>query len=433
MKERTGSAGSPDAGTVTVVVIGAGHSGLAMSRCLTERAIDHVVLERGVVGNAWRHERWDSLRLLTPNWLTRLPGYGYRGDDPDGFMTMPEVSNFIDEYARRISAPVRTGTTVTSVRPAADGYRVITDQGEWRCRAVVIASGAFSVPVVPAVAKAVPPAIAAYTPRDYKSPEQLASGGVLIVGASATGVQLADEIARSGRPVALAVGEHVRMPRVYRGRDIQWWMKSAGILDQRWDQVDDIVRARRVPSPQLVGTPARASLDLNALSDRGVCLVGRLAGIRGGKAQFSGSLRNHCAMADLKMKRLLATIDEWAEASGSADAVDPPEEFAPTRVDPSPRLTVDLTSGEFRSIIWATGCRPDYSWLEVPVLDRKGAIRHDGGVAEAPGMYVMGLPFMRRRKSSFIHGAEDDARDLCAHLVDHLESCHRRRLVSMAG
>jgi putative flavoprotein involved in K+ transport len=406
---------------VTTVVIGAGQAGLAMSRCLTDRSIDHVLLERGEVGNSWRRERWDSLRLLTPNWQARLPGFRYRGCDPDGYMSMPEVIDFIDAYADTLSAAVETGTAVTSVRPQGDGYLVVTDRGDWRCQAVVLASGAFNVPLVPALSQAVPRSVAMLTPASYRNPAELEDGGVLVVGASATGLQLADEIHRSGRPVTLAAGGHVRMPRLYRGRDIQWWMDAAGLLDERYDEVDDITRARRVPSPQLVGTPERSTLDLNSLTDRGVSLVGRLTGIRDGVAQFSGSLRNVCQLADLKMNRLLGGIDEWAMRSGLAGEVPEPERHAPTRVDDSPRLGLDLTSGAIRTIVWATGYRPDYSWLHVPVLDRRGRIRHDGGVVDAPGMYVLGLPYLRRRKSSFIHGAEDDTRELSAHLARYLD------------
>jgi putative flavoprotein involved in K+ transport len=406
---------------VTTVVIGAGHAGLAMSRCLTDRSIDHVLLERGEVGNSWRRERWDSLRLLTPNWQARLPGFRYRGCDPDGYMSMPEVIDFIDAYADTLSAAVETGTAVTSVRPQGDGYLVVTDRGDWHCQAVVLASGAFNVPLVPALSQAVPRSVAMLTPASYRNPAQVEDGGVLVVGASATGLQLADEIHRSGRPVTLAAGGHVRMPRLYRGRDIQWWMDAAGLLDERYDEVDDITRARRVPSPQLVGTPERSTLDLNSLTDRGVSLVGRLTGIRDGVAQFSGSLRNVCQLADLKMNRLLGGIDEWAMRSGLAGEVPEPERHAPTRVDDSPRLGLDLTSGAIRTIVWATGYRPDYSWLHVPVLDRRGRIRHDGGVVDAPGMYVLGLPYLRRRKSSFIHGAEDDTRELSAHLARYLD------------
>jgi putative flavoprotein involved in K+ transport len=404
----------------SAIVIGAGHAGLAMSRWLAQRSIEHVVLERGEIAHSWKTERWDALRLLTPNWQSRLPGYGYEGDDPDGFRSMAQTIAFIEGYAQAISAPVHTHTAVTAVRRSGSGYELATRRGLWRCQAVVLASGACNLALVPAIAQAVPAAIATLTPMSYRNPDQLAPGGVLVVGASASGTQIAEEIQRSGRPVTLAVGEHVRVPRLYRGQDIQWWMNAAGVLDERYDQVDDIVRARNVPSLQLAGSPERRSLDLNALTRIGVKLVGRLAGIDQGKAQFSGSLRNLCALADLKMNRLLATIDQWASENGYDGQVPPPQRFEPTAVDASPPLAIDLTKGEIRTIIWATGFRPDYAWLEVPVLDRKGRVRHDGGVVEAPGMYLMGIPFLRRRKSSLIDGAGDDARELSAHLAAYL-------------
>lgn len=388
-----------------------------MSRCLAERSVDHVVLERGSVANSWKTERWDSLRLLTPNWQTRLPGSAYGGDDPDGFMSVAEVVGFIEGYAALNDAPVLTGTTVTGVRTYGDGYEIETDQGTWRARTVVLANGACNVATVPPYAEAVPSGIASLTPNGYRSPDQLEAGGVLVVGASATGLQLAEEIHRSGRPVTVSVGEHVRMPRTYRGRDIFWWMEASGLLDERFDEVDDIVRARNVPSPQLVGTDERRDLDLNALTSIGVELRGRMGAIRDGTVMFSGGLRNQCALADLKMNRLLNTIDEWAVENGYGTHAD--ERPARTVVADGP-LTLDLASGEIRTILWATGFRPDHSWLEVPVLDHKGRIRHDGGVVESPGMYLMGATFLRRRKSSFIHGAGDDAEELADHLVGHL-------------
>ena len=404
----------------TAVILGAGHSGLAMSRCLSERSIDHVVLERGEVANSWKTERWESLRLLTPSWQSRLPGHAYQGPDPDGFMTMPEVIQFIESYARLISAPIEVNTTVTSVRRSDHGYEVATDRGTWECRAVVVATGSCNIPHVPAVAEAFPATIRSLTPMDYRGPAQLDEGGVLIVGASATGVQLAREIQASGRPVTLAVGEHVRLPRTYRGRDIQWWMDAVGLLDTRYDEVDDLVRARHVPSPQLVGTAERLTLDLNALAAMGVSLVGRLVDVRGSIALFSGSLKNVCALADLKMGRLLRMLDEWAAATGRAEEVGPAGSHAPTHIAASPQLELDLASGAIRTVVWATGYRPDYSWLDVPVLDRKGRLRHQGGVVDSPGMYLLGDTFLRRRKSSFIHGAGDDANDLGSHLAAYL-------------
>jgi len=395
-----------------------------MSRCLAERAIDHVVLERGEVANTWRNERWDSLRLLTPNWQSRLPGFGYRGDNPDGYRTVPEVIRFIEDYARAISAPVKTGTRVTSVRSTDAGFLVRTDRGDWECKAVVLASGACNLPDIPACAEHVPRSIDRLTAQLYRNPDQLADGGVLVVGASASGTQIANEIQRSGRQVYLSVGEHIRAPRVYRGKDIQWWMDAAGVQNERYDAVDDIARARRVPSLQLAGTPGRSTLDLNALTDIGVTLVGRLAGIANDKAQFAGSLRNMCAMSDLKMGRLLETFDTWFETSardnGVDGAVEPPHRLPPTRVEDAPPLSLSLAAGTIKTIIWATGYRPDYSWLELPVLDRKRMVRHDGGVADWPGLYLMGLHFMRRRKSTLIDGAGDDARELSDHLASFL-------------
>jgi putative flavoprotein involved in K+ transport len=408
----------------TAVVIGAGHAGLAMSRRLSDRSIDHVVLERGEVANSWKTERWDSLRLLTPNWQSRLPGYGYEGTDPDGFRTMPETIAFIERYAEVISAPVQTNTKVKSVRSIEDGYEVTTDRGGWRCRTVVIATGACNIPRVPALAELVPSAIATLTPMEYRNPDQLDEGGVLVVGASATGTQIAEEVHHSGRPVTLAVGEHVRAPRVYRDKDIKWWMDAAGVLDEGYDEVDNIDRVRTLPSLQLAGSDDRHDVDLNSLTEIGVKLVGRLAGILDGKAQFAGSLRNMCALADLKMNRLLDRIDEWATESGLDGEAIPPHRFEPTRVEGSPPLGMDLRSGELQTIIWATGFVPDYSWLDVPVLDRKGRVKHNGGVVGAPGMYLIGMPFLRRRKSSLIDGAGDDARDLSTHLAAYLdETC----------
>ncbi|WP_051371291.1 NAD(P)-binding domain-containing protein [Mesorhizobium loti] len=412
------------AGTVDVVVIGAGHSGLALSYLLGQRSLSHVVLERGEIANSWRTERWDSLRLLTPNWMARLPGYPYQGDDRDGYMSAGQLADFISRYATYISAPVLKNTPVNRVAPSSHGFRVEVPNGDWLCQTVVLATGAFSKPVIPKLAEAMPATIEQLSAHTYRNPRQLAPGGVLVVGASATGLQLAQEIQLSGRPVTLAVGEHVRLPRVYRGRDIQWWMLATGVLDQRVEDADDPDRARRVPSPQLVGTPERATLDLNVLQRQGVKVVGRLMGLRGSVAQFSGSLRNVCALADLKMNRLLASIDEWAEANAPS-GIGPIERFAPTAIGEPPQLELELGE-DIRTVLWATGFRPNFSWLDLPVFDRKGELRHDRGVADVPGIYVLGLPYLRRRKSSFIHGAEDDARELVTHLTGYLDRTARR-------
>ena len=422
---------SMHSGTVDALVIGAGHAGLAVSHYLKASGIEHVILERGEIANSWRKERWDSLRLLTPNWQSRLPGYSYDGDDPDGFMDMSEVIDFISGYAEHLQAPVETNTEVTSVSPVLDGYLVRTNRGYWYTRAVVIASGACNLPSIPALAADLPGEIEQITPDKYRNPEQLEDGGVLVVGASATGLQLAEEIQRSGRQVTLAVGEHVRMPRLYRGHDIQWWMEVTQLLDTGLDEIDDVERVRKLPSPQLIGSDERRTLDLNALTDAGVELVGRLAAVRDGKALFSGSLRNVCALADLKMNRLLDSIDDWIDSRGLP--TETPVRPESTRSSDKVRLGLDFADSGIRSVVWATGYRPDYSWLDVAALDRKNRLRHQGGIVDAPGLYVMGLPFMRQRKSSFIHGAGDDARAIRDHLEAYLFDQARQNGLKLAG
>jgi putative flavoprotein involved in K+ transport len=409
--------------STTAVVVGAGHAGLAMSRRLSERSIDHLVLERGQVANSWRTQRWPSLRLLTPNWQTQLPGHDYAGDDPDGYMPAGEVADTLTEYSRLISAPVRTGLTVHAVRAGPHGFQIQAGEDKLHAHAVVVATGASTRPALPPAAGAVPSPVTTLTPLAYRDPGQLPGGGVLVIGASATGVQLAAEIHRSGRPVTLAVGEHVRLPRAYRGRDIFWWLQATGLLAERYDQIDDLTRARHLPSPQLTGTSQRATTDLNSLTAQGVRITGRLGRITGGVAQFSGGLANVCALADLKMNRFLARADQWASASGLDGGLPPPHRFRPTRVDPRTPLELDLTSGEITTILWATGLRPDHSFIDIPVFDRTGRIRHDGGVVTgAPGLYLLGLPVLRTRASTYIHGAVADTQALAGHLHSFLNS-----------
>jgi putative flavoprotein involved in K+ transport len=412
----------PTLATVTTVVIGAGHAGLAMSHRLTERSIDHVVLERGEVANSWRTERWESLRLLTPNAHNHLPGLPDCGKDPDGFMTMPEVVRLIDGYAAAVDAPVVTGTTVTRVAPVDDGYEVTTDRGTWRCATVVLASGAANLVSVPPFGEAVPSSIATLTPLTYRSPGELPDGGVLVVGGSATGVQLADELHRSGRPVTLSVGGHVRMPRTYRGRDVFWWLDASGVLDERHDQVDDLVRARHVPSPQLIGTPERRTIDLTTLQQLGVEIVGRLGSIRDGVGLCSGGLANACRLADLKLDRLLDRFDRWAN-DARTDIAERPYRLPPTQVPADTPLEVDLRRRNIGTIVWATGYRPDHSWLDVPVLDGRNRIRHEGGIVHgAAGLYVLGGSLLRTRRSSYLGGAAGDTSAIADHITGLLSN-----------
>ncbi len=401
------------------IVIGAGQAGLAMSHCLAARGIAHLVLERGRVAERWRSERWDSLRLLTPNWMSRLPGWSYRGDDPEGFMTMPELIAHLEAYGGGV--PVETGVAVRALCRTPAGYRLETSAGGLAARSVVIATGQCGLPYVPAMAARLPGAIQQVTPSDYRNPRRLPPGGVLVVGASASGVQIAEEIHRSGRPVTLAVGRHTRLPRRWRGRDILDWMDRAGVLGERAEDVHDLDAARRQPSLQLVGRPDHASLDLGSLQALGVRLVGRVDDIAGSRVMLRDDLAETIGAAQRRLDRLLARLGTVADAAGApAEAVPPPLPDPP----PSPPV-VDLAAEGIRSVVWATGFRRDYAWLRVPVLDAEGEIRHRGGVTPAPGLFVLGLRFLRRRNSNFLDGVGGDAEHLAGEVLAHLATCGR--------
>jgi putative flavoprotein involved in K+ transport len=395
------------------IIIGAGQAGLAMSYCLSARGVPHLVLERGRVAERWRSERWDSLRLLTPNWMSRLPGHAYSGPESEGYMTMPEVIAFLASYAARM--PVMTGQTVRSVRRIPGGYRVEASGGTWKTPAVVIATGQCDLPCVPAMAAELPPEIHQLTAAGYKRPSQLPKGGVLVVGASASGAQIAEELHRSGRPVTLSAGRHIRVPRRYRGRDIMGWMDHIGLLAQRADPDRDLALARAQPSFQLAGSPEGRDIGLGTLRALGLRVVGRVASAAGGILRLRDDLAETTAAAQHSLDRLLDRIDT------AADALDAPSEARPALValDPTPP-EIDLAAEGIRSVVWATGYRRDYGWLHVPVLDAAGEIRHRDGITAAPGLYVLGLRFLRRRNSSFLDGVGADAAELAEDIQDHL-------------
>lgn len=401
-----------------VVVIGAGQAGLAMSHCLSAHGIDHVLLEKGAIGNRWRAERWASLRLLTPNWMTRLPGFAYEGSDPDGFMMKDEVVGFLNRYARSFTAPVREFTPLTALRRDGSGYLIDTGDSTIRARAVVIATGACDRPNLPGWAAHLDPGIAQVTTETYNHSGDLDDGPVLVVGGSATGVQLAEELRKTGRDVTLACGSHVPLPRAYRGRDVMAWMDVAGLLSEPRDPSIAPARAMSQPSLQLVGSTPPRDVGLDRLRSLGVRVVGRALGATGSGLQLSGTLNAEIARGEARRARLLGRIDAYISAHG----IDAPRTCTP-RVRPEfgadPRR-LDLAGEGIRSIVWATGFRRDYSWLRLPALDARGELIQTGGVANLPGLYAMALPFMRRRNSTFIDGVGADARDLANHICRHL-------------
>ena len=448
--------------TIDTVVIGAGHAGLAVSRLLSEQGREHVVIDRGQVGQRWRTERWDSLRLLTPNWMTRLPGWHHAGGDPDGFMSAAAFVGHLEAYAASFGAPVVGDTTVEDLRAhPAGGYRLTTDRGTWHTRRVVVATGPHGSARLPAGLRPGRVPADVVTANCYRNPAQLAPGGVLVVGASSSGAQIADELARAGRDVVLSVGRHTRMPRRYRGADVFTWLERTGRLARTIDDVPDPATARREPSLQLVGRPATddrlaMDLDLRTLQAAGVRLIGRFEGVdgggpRGGRAapadrlawdragrplrggggrllgrSVGGSGRNRAGcrpdledtvtVAEVRLHRFLDTVDAHVTGAG-LDGSLPAAARPPRPLPDSAPTELDLVREGITSVVVAAGYRPELSWLKLPILGRDGAIGQTRGLTAAPGVYVIGQRFQHRRDSGWIDGARHDARSVVHHLL----------------
>ncbi|GAA2153779.1 NAD(P)/FAD-dependent oxidoreductase [Nocardioides koreensis] len=401
--------------TIDTIVIGAGHAGLAVSRLLSEAGRDHVVMDRGRIAERWRSERWDSLHLLTPRWMTRLPGWRYPGEDQDGFMPAAELVGHLEQYAAANAAPLVLGDEVHRVTLHRDRYRVETGGRSWKARHVVVATGATGRANVPAGMDRLDPDIALVTSAQYRNPDQLPPGGVLVVGASASGSQIADELARAGRRVVLAVGRHTRLPRTYRGMDVFWWLEQTGRLARQVTRGE----ARVEPSLQLVGRepadPRGSDVDLATLQRSGVELAGRLGEVAGHRVGFRDDLAASTHTADQQMFRFLDSVDRYVDLQHLGAEVDPA--VRPPRVATSDPLThLDLRAAGIGTVVLATGFRPHHPWLRIPVVGSDGAIQQERGVTAAPGLYVVGQRFQHRRDSTFIDGARFGARDVVSHL-----------------
>jgi putative flavoprotein involved in K+ transport len=387
------------------VVLGAGQAGLAVSRELGLAGHDHVLLEQGRVAQSWR-ERWESLTLLSPNWLNRLPGAPAHAD-PDGFLDRARFVPYLEAYAAAIGAPVVTGTTATSVERDGDGFRVRATRGDWLAANVVVATGACRLPHVPMPA---PPGLASVHAGRLRSLDALPDGRVLVVGAGASGQQLAAELRRAGREVVLAVGRHSRAPRRYRGRDVFDWLRLLGDLEKTVDDVPDVAAARRVPSFPLSGARGGERLDLGVMRDLGVVVAGRLVRFAHGRAWFGDGLAADVAKADDRLAKLLRRIDAHPAAAEAA-----PEAIAPLALDSGPR---SLPLRGLAAVVWATGYRRSYGWLRLHgVLDAAGELVQRQGATPLPGLFVLGLPFQHRLKSHFIGGVGTDAAEVARAIV----------------
>lgn len=404
------------------VVIGAGQAGLTLSHELTRRGVAHEVLERGRVGERWRSERWKSLNLLTPNWLNRLRG-GAAHADTDGFLHRREFVDYLRSYANLTGTGVRESVDVLDVEKRRGGFHVRTDSGDWLARNVVVATGDCDTVNRPPQAIAAPPWLVQVDANRYRTPGRLPPGGVLVVGAGASGQQIASELRRSGRRVVIAAGRHARMLRRYRGKDIWHWIERLGDLEQTIDEMPDRDVARRALSFGLSGRNDGENLDLSRLSALGITVTGRLEGWDGATARFSDNLEIDIADSELRMHRLLDRIDDHIDTQPNGASCVPAREPVPPIALPAPPCSLDLGSERITSVIWATGYRRTYPWLHVPVLDSAGEIEHRYGITPVAGLYVLGLRFQRRRASHFIGGVGTDA----AYLAEHLTTCGQQR------
>jgi len=398
-----------------VVVVGGGQAGLSVSWWLTRHGIEHVVLERSRVASSWRSERWDSFCLVTPNWQCRLPDWPYAGPDPDGFMGRDEIVAYVEGFAASFGAPVLEGVEVTSVRPGAAGFDLTTSAGELSAGSVVLAVGGYHRPAVPRLAAAFDAEIVQLHSAQYRNPAGLPAGEVLVVGSGQSGAQIAEDLHRAGRRVHLAVGNAPRCARVHRGRDVVAWLEDMGRYDVPIDEHPEGLAARREANHYVTGRDGGRDIDLRAFALEGMVLHGRLTAVERGEARFAGDLAANLDAADATYNRINATIDAWIERTG-ADAPPPEPPYEPVW-RPSRGGPTSLPLADVSTVVWCTGFRTDWSWVEVPAFDGTGYPVHHRGVTTVPGLYVIGLPWLHTWGSGRLAGIARDAEHVASHIA----------------
>ncbi|AKC69926.1 flavin-containing monooxygenase [Pandoraea oxalativorans] len=401
--------------SIDTLVVGAGQAGVAMSEHLSKQGVPHLVLERSRIAERWRTGRWDSLVANGPAWHDRFPGLTFASVDPDGFASKEQVADYFVDYARKIEAPIRTGVEVLSVvrNVGRPGFTVQTSDGTYDALRVVVATGPFQRPVIPAIAPTDTPLTQVHS-ADYRNPEQLPPGNVLVVGAGSSGVQIADELQRAGRQVYLSVGPHDRPPRGYRGRDFCWWL---GVLGE-WDA--EVMRpGKEHVTIAVSGARGGHTVDFRRLAHQGVILTGLTQSFEGGVARFQPDLVENIARGDENYLSLLDAADAYAARNGLELPEEPEARIIPA--DPAcltePLSELDLTKANVTTILWATGYALDFRWLQVDAFDANGKPKHQRGVSKEPGVYFLGLPWLSRRGSSFIWGVWHDARHVAEHIA----------------
>jgi putative flavoprotein involved in K+ transport len=403
-----------------VVVIGGGQAGLAVSYCLMELGVEHVVLERKRIAHSWREERWDSFCLVTPNWQCRLPGFPYQGGDPHGFMLKDEIVKYIEEYVAFFNPPVEEGVDVSALRRHPLGFEVTTTRGTITAEQVVLATGGYPVPIVPASAATLPPSIVQVHSSDYKNPEQLPQGAVLVVGSGQSGCQIAEDLHLTGRQVHLAVGNAPRCARVYRGKDVVEWLDEMGYYELTIDKHPNGESVREKTNHYVTGRGGGHDLDLRQFALEGMRLYGVLAGIDGTRLSFAPGLRENLDAADAVYNGINRSIDAYIDQQGIAAPA--PSVYTPVWAPAEETLQADAAVLGVTSIVWCIGFRTDYSWVELPVFDSKGHPVHQRGVTQVPGLYFIGLPWLNTWGSGRFSGVGTDARHIVGKIHENLTS-----------
>jgi putative flavoprotein involved in K+ transport len=402
--------------TVDTLIVGGGQAGLAVSYYLTQQGRSHVVLEQAAqAGEAWRNHRWDSFTLVTPNWMVQLPGAAYAGPDPDGFLTRAEVVTYFEHYVERFRLPVRYQTQVRGVEPKEHGYRVTTDQGVYQAAQVVVATGSFQSPKIPPIGAQLPAALRQLHAGEYRNPDTVPQGAVLIVGSGQSGCQIAEELYQSGRQVYLSVGHAGRLPRRYRGQDITWWLNQIGFFDRTVDLLPS-PQAKFSGNPHLTGKGGGHTLNLYQFARDGVMLLGRLQEVNGNHVRLAPDLRESLARVDKFEADMLKAIDGFIEKSGSAAPLDPVSQ-GHDDYQAEVRTELDLKAAGITSVIWATGYRFDYSLVKLPVFDDDGYPVQRRGVTAFPGLYFVGLSWLDKFKSGLLFGVGEDAASIAAEIA----------------
>ncbi|AFZ50905.1 MSMEG_0569 family flavin-dependent oxidoreductase [Dactylococcopsis salina] len=396
----------------SVIIVGGGQAGLAMSYLLKQRSIDHLIFEKHSIGHAWRHQRWDSFCLVTPNWQCQLPGYPYAGYDPNGFMSKSEVVQYLENYARSFAPPLQEGVAVSKLDANEEGFTVETSQGNYTAAQVVIATGGYHTPKIPPMAERLPKGIQQLHSVEYKNPQSLPDQ-VLVVGTGQSGCQIAEDLHLAGKSVHLATGSAPRAPRRYRGKDVVEWLDLMGYYDLPIDEHPQKETVRHKTNHYLTGRDGGREIDLRKFALEGMHLYGRLADITSGKICFQDNLKDNLDGADAAAEKIKKNIDQYIAENKIDAPVEPPYQslWKPTN---SP-LTLDFN--QLEAVIWCTGFEMNFNWVELPVFDGKGEPKHDRGVTPVKGLYFLGLPWLYTWGSGRFSGMARDATYIADQIV----------------